>query len=195
MLLVAFPLVLLIFFFLCLIFVSLINLCLDVFLFESESGSVMSDSLWPHGLYSAWNSLGQNTRAGSLSLPQGFFPTQGSNPGILHCGWILYQPSHYPIWHSLGFLDLGGYFFSHTREVFNCNLLKYFLIPFLFLLFWDPFNSNIAALNVVPEVSEIVLISFHSFFSVLLCFSYLYHSVFQLTYWFFCLSYSTIGSL
>ena len=26
---------------------------------ESESGSVVSDSLWPHGLYSPWNSLGQ----------------------------------------------------------------------------------------------------------------------------------------
>ena len=28
---------------------------------ESESCSVMSDSLWPHGLYSPWNSPGQNT--------------------------------------------------------------------------------------------------------------------------------------
>ena len=25
---------------------------------------------------------------------QGIFPTQGSNPGLLHCGWILYQQSH-----------------------------------------------------------------------------------------------------
>ena len=33
----------------------------------SESCSVVSDSLWPHGLYSSWNSLGQNTRVGSLS--------------------------------------------------------------------------------------------------------------------------------
>ena len=36
---------------------------------ESESGSVMSDSLRPHGLYSPWNSPGQNTGVGSLSLP------------------------------------------------------------------------------------------------------------------------------
>ena len=34
-----------------------------------ESRSVMSDSLQPHGLYSPWNSLGQNTGVGSLSLP------------------------------------------------------------------------------------------------------------------------------
>ena len=56
---------------------------------ESESHSVMSDSLWPPGLYSPWNFLGQNTRVGSLSLLQGIFPTQGSNPDPLHCREIL----------------------------------------------------------------------------------------------------------
>ena len=61
---------------------------------ENESHSVMSDSLPPHGLYSPWNSLGQNTGVGSLSLLQGLFPTQGSNLGLPHCRWILYQPSH-----------------------------------------------------------------------------------------------------
>ena len=39
----------------------------------------------PHGLYSPWNSLGQNTGVGSLSLLLGIFPTQGSNPSLLHC--------------------------------------------------------------------------------------------------------------
>ena len=61
---------------------------------ESESRSVVSDSLGPHGLYSPWSSLGQNTGAGSLSLLQGIFPTQGSNPGLPHCRRILYQLSH-----------------------------------------------------------------------------------------------------
>ena len=37
---------------------------------------------------------GQNTGVGSLSLLQGIFPTQGSNPALLHCKWILYQLSH-----------------------------------------------------------------------------------------------------
>ena len=55
---------------------------------------VMSNSLRPHGLYSPWNSPGQNTGVGSLSLLQGIFPTQGSNPGLLHCRQILYQLSH-----------------------------------------------------------------------------------------------------
>ena len=60
----------------------------------SESHSVMPNSLWPHGLYSLWNSPGQNTRVGSLSLLQGIFPTNGSNSGLLHYRWIPYQLSH-----------------------------------------------------------------------------------------------------
>ena len=44
--------------------------------------------------YSPWNSLGQNTGVGSLSLLQGIFPTQRLNPGLLHSRWILYQLSH-----------------------------------------------------------------------------------------------------
>ena len=54
----------------------------------------MSYSLRPHGLYSPWNSPGQNTGVGCLSLLQGIFPTQGSKPGLPHCRWILYQLSH-----------------------------------------------------------------------------------------------------
>ena len=60
----------------------------------SESNSVVSNSLRPHGLYSPWNSPGQNTGVGSLSLLQGIFPTQGSNLGLLHCRQILHQLSH-----------------------------------------------------------------------------------------------------
>ena len=54
----------------------------------------MSDSLLSHGLYSPWNSPGQNTGVGSLSLLQRIFPAQGSEPGLPHCRWILYQLSH-----------------------------------------------------------------------------------------------------
>ena len=56
--------------------------------------SVGSDSLRPHALYGQWNSPGQNTGVGSLSLLQGIFPTQGSNPGLPHCRRILYQLSY-----------------------------------------------------------------------------------------------------
>ena len=60
----------------------------------SENHSVMSDSLRHHELYGPWNSPGQNTGVGSCFLLQGIFPTQGSNPDLLHCGRILYQLSH-----------------------------------------------------------------------------------------------------
>ena len=55
-----------------------------------KSRSVVSDSLWPHRLYSPWNSPGQNTQVGSLSLLQGIFPNQGLNQGLPHCRQILY---------------------------------------------------------------------------------------------------------
>ena len=54
----------------------------------------MSDSLLPHGLYSPWNSPGQNTGVGSLSLLQGIFWTQRCYPGLPNCRQILYQLSH-----------------------------------------------------------------------------------------------------
>ena len=79
----------------------------------------MSDSLQTHGLYSPWNSPGQNkewvafsspgdlpnpgikprspknTGVGSLSLLQGIFLTHESNWGLLHCRQILYQLSYH----------------------------------------------------------------------------------------------------
>ena len=70
----------------------------------------------------------------------------------------------YPVWGSLGFLGLGDCFLPHFREVFNCYLLEYFLMAFLFVFFWDSYNSNVGAFNIVSEVSEVVLISFNSFF-------------------------------
>ena len=75
-----------------------------------------------------------------------------------------------PVWDSLVFLDLGGYFLSHFREAFDYNLLKYLLIPFHFVLFfWDPYDSNVGPLNVVPEVSETVLLLLCRFRHVRLC--------------------------
>ena len=58
---------------------------------QRESHSVVSSFLW---LYSPWNSPGQDTGVGRLSLLQGILPIQGLNPGLLHCRWILYQLSH-----------------------------------------------------------------------------------------------------
>ena len=60
---------------------------------KRQSGSVISDSLWPHGLYSPWNSPDQNIGVGCFSLLWGITPTQGLNPGLPHCRQILYQLS------------------------------------------------------------------------------------------------------
>ena len=61
---------------------------------ESESCSVVSDSLRPQGLFSPWNSPSQKTRVGSFSLLQVIFPSQGMNPGFPHYRWTLYQLRH-----------------------------------------------------------------------------------------------------
>ena len=66
---------------------------------ESESGSVVSDSLqpyrlWPTRLLCPWDSPGKNTGVGCHSLLQGIFPTQGPNLGLLHCRWTLYYLSY-----------------------------------------------------------------------------------------------------
>ena len=58
----------------------------------------MSNSLWPHGLCSLWNSPGQNARVGNSSLRQRIFPTQGSNPGLPHCRRILHQLTNGKSW-------------------------------------------------------------------------------------------------
>ena len=92
---------------------------------ESESHSVMSDSLWPHELYSPSNSPGQNTGVGSLSLLQGIFPTKGLKPSLLHCRWTLYWLSHREVhivlfkWHPTPVLLPGK---SHGwRSLVGCS--------------------------------------------------------------------------
>ena len=60
----------------------------------SESCSVVSNSLRPHGLCTPWNSPGKNIGVGGLSLLQGIISTQGWNPGLPHCRQILYLLSH-----------------------------------------------------------------------------------------------------
>ena len=71
------------------------------------------------------------------------------------------SPWIYPVWDLLRFLDLGDYFISHIREVFNYNLFKYFLRPFLFLFFfWDPYNWNVVCLMLSQRSLRLSLILF-----------------------------------
>ena len=99
-------------------------------------------------------------------------------------------PWVYPVWDSLGFLDLSGYFLLHFREVFNYYLLKYFLMAFLFVFFfWDSYDLSVGAFNIVPEVSEVVLISFipfSSLFPLFLTFYLLPHLSYLLSQLFHC---------
>ena len=56
-------------------------------------------ALQPHGqeptkLLCPWNSPDKNTGVGCHFLLQGIFRTQGLNPSLLHCRWILYHLNH-----------------------------------------------------------------------------------------------------
>ena len=106
---------------------------------RSESHSIMSDSLWPHGLYSPRDSPGQNTGVGSLFLLQGIFPTQESNRGLLHCRQILYQLSHKEstkkVLKSLSILIYGSYTGIYiSKNGLNCTLK----ISAFFPILWPP---------------------------------------------------------
>ena len=61
---------------------------------------------------------GKNTWVGCHALLQGIFPTQGSNPGLLHCRQILYHLSHQGN-HSLDYTDLGWQ--SNISAVYVCH--------------------------------------------------------------------------
>ena len=100
-------------------------------------------------------------------------------------------PWVYPVWDSLGFLDLGDYFLPHFREVFNYYLLKYFLMVFLSSSSGTPMIRMLGHLTLFQRslrLSSFLLIHFPFF----LCFIYFYHSIFYLTYPIFCLCYSTV---
>ena len=62
--------------------------------FAQSCQTLHPHGLWPARLLCPWNSPSKNTGVNSCSILQGIFPTQGSNPGLLHCRQILYHLSH-----------------------------------------------------------------------------------------------------
>ena len=106
--------------------------------------SVMYDSLLPHGLYSPWNSPGQNTGVGSLSLLQGDLPNPGIKPrssGLLHCRRIFYQLSHKgsPIvidMHSQNIESLLSVFVSQITLFHNDIRCKTMLLPYYIKIYF-----------------------------------------------------------
>ena len=94
---------------------------------ESESCPVVSNSLWPHGIYSPWNSPRKNTGVSSISLLQGICPTQGSNTGIPNCRQILHHLSHNG---SSSILEWVAYPFSSRSSsprsrILYCRVILY----------------------------------------------------------------------
>ena len=95
----------------------------------------------PHGLYSPWNSLGQNTGVGSLSLLQGIFPTQGLNPGLpaLQAGSLSAEPQGKP--HVLRDMYMKKFYlallkwFIFTFFFFFCSLKLY--VSVVSVMFWN----------------------------------------------------------
>ena len=64
---------------------------------QSESRSAVSNSLRPCGLYSPWNSPGQNTGVGSLSLLQGIFePKDQTKVSHIAGGFLTPEPPGKP---------------------------------------------------------------------------------------------------
>ena len=66
---------------------------------QSMNVLVVSDSFQPMDCSPSGSSVhrdspGKNTGVGCHALLQGIFPTQGSNPGLLHCRQIRYRLSH-----------------------------------------------------------------------------------------------------
>ena len=104
-------------------------------------------------------------------------------------------PCVYPVWDSLGFLDVGGCFLPHIREVFDYYLLKYFLMRFLSSSSGTPMIRMLGHLTLSQRSLRLFSFLLILFFFFPLCFIYFHHSVFHLTDPLSYLSYSTVGSL
>ena len=119
-----------------------------------------SDSLWPHGLYSPWNSPGPNTGVGSHSLLQGIFPTQGSKPDILHCRQILYQLAEPP--GKSRNTGVGG--LSLLQGIFLSQESLLWVKPDLNLKFKASFNLNVGVVLIpMGKLHEFKVIFFIDF--------------------------------
>ena len=68
------------------------------------------------------DSPGKNTGAGCHALLQRIFPTQGSNPGLLHCRWILYHLSHQA--HYTNWIFFFQCYLSSSFGIVNSSLCQ-----------------------------------------------------------------------
>ena len=108
---------------------------------EEEWNSVVSDSLQPRGLYSSWNSPGQNTGVGSCSFSRGSSQprdqTQVSHIAQFFTSWATKETqsiSFWPIWGS--------------------NPLQFSSVTQSSPTLWDPINRSTPGLPVHPQFPE-----------------------------------------
>ena len=76
--------------------------------------SSVTRGLLPIRLLHPWNSPGENTAVGCHFLLQRIFPTQGSNPDLLHCRWVLYHLNRQGSTHT--------HTHTHTPESLCCTV-------------------------------------------------------------------------
>ena len=147
---------------------------------ESESLSVISDSLGPYGSYSQWNYPGQNNGMGSRSLLQGIFPTQGPNSDLLISGGLFSswatREAHLTIYNDMylpysiiqaSFTGLNFPYCPHIQPFLPYNPWQ----SLIFLLsLWFYFFQNVILLeSTVCSLFIVVSFTYWHAFKVLLC--------------------------
>ena len=96
--------------------------------------------------------------------------------GVFLLGFILYGTLYASwTWLTIFFSMLGKF-----STIISSKILSFFVFLFLFQ---DPYNSKVGAFDIVPEVSETILSSFHSFYFILLFRRYFHHFIFPVR-WF-----------
>ena len=96
------------------------------------------------------SSPGQNTGVSSCSLLQGICITQGSNPGLPHCRWILYHLSHQgsPYYYSsVNYIDYAEHYIYSAYLFYDW---KFVLILTAFILFPIPLPSLLVTRDLIP---------------------------------------------
>ena len=122
---------------------------------ESEGRSVVSDSLRSHGPYSPWNSPGQNTGLGSLSLLQGNLPNPGIKPRspALQVDSSPVEPQGKPKNTGVGNLSLlQGIFLTqelnwgllhYRRILYQLSYLGNSILPYPSLIYFPYWGQNL----------------------------------------------------
>ena len=134
----------------------------------------MSNSLQPRGLFCPWNSPGQNTGVGGLSLLQGIFPTQGSNLGLPHCRWI------FTCWTRREVLSLlTDFIIFSTILPFHCDALCLHMDSFLYnsYIMWASWIWTHMFLSFIENSLSLNLLVFpvlHIFHMLHILFSHIY---------------------